>query len=112
MGNHVVLIASDRLGEGPEELGRILIASFLKSLAATPENPAALLFINNGVRLTTEGSDNLETIREIEEQGADILTCGTCLDYHGLRDRLQIGEAGNMMETVDRLQRATSVIRI
>ena len=58
-----------------------------------------------------EGSESLEDLKVLEEQGVEIMTCGTCLDYYGIRDRLAIGGVTNMYSIVETLQNAMSVIR-
>ena len=107
----VVAVGSDRMGEGSEELGRILIKSFIFALTQLDDLPDKILFYNGGAKLTVEGSESLEDLKVLEEQGVEIMTCGTCLDYYGIRDRLAIGGVTNMYSIVETLQNAMSVIR-
>ena len=107
----VVAVGSDRMGEGSEELGRILIKSFIFALTQLDDLPDKILFYNGGAKLTVEGSENLEDLKTLEEQGVEILTCGTCLDYYGIKDQLAIGGVTNMYSIVETLQNAMSVIR-
>ncbi len=107
----VVAVGSDRMGEGSEELGRILIKSFIFALTQLDDLPDKMLFYNGGAKLTVEGSESLEDLKTLEEQGVEIQTCGTCLDYYGIKDQLAIGGVTNMYSIVETLQNAMSVIR-
>ena len=107
----VVAVGSDRMGEGSEELGHILIKSFIFALTQLDDLPDKILFYNGGAKLTVEESESLEDLRTLEEQGVEIMTCGTCLDYYGIKDKLAIGGVTNMCSIVETLQSAMSVIR-
>lgn len=107
----VVAVGSDRMGEGSEELGRILIKSFIFALTQLDDLPDKILFYNGGAKLTVEGSESLEDLKTLEEQGVEIQTCGTCLDYYGIKDKLAIGGVTNMYSIVETLQNAISVLR-
>lgn len=107
----VVAVGSDRMGEGSEELGHILIKSFIFALTQLDDLPDKILFYNGGAKLTVEGSESLEDLKTLEEQGVEIMTCGTCLDYYGIKDRLAIGGVTNMYSIAETLQNAMSVIR-
>lgn len=108
----VAAIGSDRMGSGDDDLGRILVKSFLFSLTQMENVPDTVLFFNGGARLTTEGSGSLEDIRKLEERGAVILTCGTCLDFLGIKDKLAVGGVTNMYEIADRMFGADRLVRI
>lgn len=95
-----VLILTDRLGRGNEELGRVLMQSFLYSLARNEETPRAVNLMNEGVRLACTGSASLDDLALLAEKGVAIRACGTCLDFFGLKDELAVGEVGTMPEAV------------
>lgn len=107
----VAAIGSDRMGGGSDELGHILMKSFLFAMTQLDTLPDKILFYNGGAKLTVEGSESLEDLKLLEEQGVEILTCGTCLDYYGIKDKLAIGSVTNMYSIVETLQNAMSVIR-
>lgn len=107
----VVAIGSDRMGEGSEELGHILMKSFIFALTQMDDLPDKILFYNGGAKITIEGSESLEDLKTLEEQGVEIMTCGTCLDYYGIKDKLAIGSVTNMYSIVESLQSAMNVIR-
>ncbi len=108
--NTVVYVNVDRMGVGAEQLGRLLMTSFLESLDASLVKPSSMIFVNSGVFLTTEGSEVLEVLQRIESAGVEILSCGTCLDYYRRKDNLRVGKIGNMAGTVDLLVNAGKVI--
>jgi selenium metabolism protein YedF len=109
---NVVLITSDRLGTGSEELGKILMKAFLNTLWDASPRPGKILFMNDGVRLTIEGSDVLDTLHLLENEGVEIYSCGTCLAYYELTDKLDVGMVTNMYETVESLISSDKVIKI
>lgn len=106
----VLLITADSVGRGDDELGRILMRSFLKTLKESPELPGTALFLNSGVFLTTEGSPLLDDLAALTQAGVEIYSCGTCLDFYNLRDKLRAGSVGNMAMTVARLMSADHVV--
>lgn len=108
----MVTIATDRLGKGDDELGLKLMASFLKTLQEMGRELWRLVLLNNGVKLAVEGSEFLESLKELEDQGVDILVCGTCLNHFGLMDRKRAGETTNMLDIVTSMQVADKVINI
>ena len=110
-GNTVVAIASERLGHGHEELGQVLMKGFIYALSQLEELPKTILFYNGGATLTTEGSQSIEDLKNMEAQGVEILTCGTCLDYYGLKEKLMVGEVTNMYTIVEKLTQADKVIK-
>ena len=111
-GNIVIVITSDTLGHGDDVLGRTLMKSYIYSLTEVEQKPKVLIFINAGVKLTTEGSDVLESLKVLEEQGVEILSCGTCLNFYNLSDKLKIGSVSNMYTIVEKMHKATNTIKI
>lgn len=109
--NTVVVIASDRMGEGNDELGKVLVKGFIFAVTQLDELPKTMLFYNGGATLTTEGSDSLADLQLLEEQGVEILTCGTCLDYYGLKEKLCVGNVTNMYTIVETMHAADQIIR-
>ncbi|HHY93085.1 MAG TPA: sulfurtransferase-like selenium metabolism protein YedF, partial [Firmicutes bacterium] len=108
----VVLVLSDAIGRPAEELGHVLTKSFFYSLTESTPAPAAVIFMNGGVRLTTEGSEVLASLKTLEKQGVELLSCGTCLDYLKLKEKLAVGSVSNMFTIVERLLGADKVITI
>ena len=109
--NLVVVISSDRMGSGNDDLGKVLIKGFIFAITQLDKLPKAMLFYNGGATLTAEGSDSLQDLKHLEEQGVEILTCGTCLNYYNLSDKLQVGSVTNMYTIVEKLAGADKVIQ-
>jgi len=107
----VVYVNSNLLGVGEDALGTILMRSFLKTLLDFKPIPSKLIFINFGVRLTTEGSEVLETLKTLSEKGVEILSCGTCLDFYGIKEKLKVGIISNMYDIAQSLLEADRLIR-
>jgi selenium metabolism protein YedF len=110
-GKVVVYINSNLLGVGEEALGTILMRAFLKTLLDLKPIPSKLIFINSGVRLTSEGSDVIETLQALSEKRVEILSCGTCLDFYGLKAKLKVGIISNMYDIAQSLLEADRLIR-
>ena len=104
-------IGSAFMGTGSEELGGILMKGFIYALSTLETPPKCVLFYNGGAQFTCEGSPALEDIRKLEERGTAILTCGTCLDYYGLKDKLAVGQVTNMYTIVETMMQASHVIK-
>lgn len=109
--NTVVVVASDKMGSGNDELGKVLIKGFIFAVTQLDTLPKTMLFYNGGATLTTEGSDSLEDLKSLEAQGVEILTCGTCLDYYGLKDKLAVGSVTNMYSIVEAQAKAGKIIK-
>ena len=109
--NMVVVVSSDRMGSGNDELGKVLIKGFIFAITQLDTLPKAMLFYNGGATLTAEGSDSLEDLKHLEEQGVEILTCGTCLNHYGLSDKLQVGSVTNMYAIVEKMAGADKIIK-
>ena len=107
----IVVVSSDRMGSGNDELGKVLIKGFIFAVTQLDELPEQMLFYNGGAVLTCEGADTLEDLKNLEAQGVEILTCGTCLDYYGLKEKLQVGSVTNMYAIVEAMNRADKIIR-
>jgi selenium metabolism protein YedF len=107
-----LFITSDRIGRGEDDLGCVLMKNFLYSLARNPEQPAAVMLMNAGVRLACEGSESLDDLRLMVEQGVAVKACGTCLDYLGLKQSLAVGEVGTMPASVEALMGGDQIVTI
>ena len=112
--NHVLLITSNCLGQGEAALGQKLIQGFLYTILEAPDTelPSNIIFINKGIELATINNDAVEISKEIENRGVTISTCGTCLNFYQLEDKLKVGEIGNMRDTQNLLSQADKVITI
>ena len=109
--NVVVAISSAAMGSGCDDLGRALMKGFVYALSQQEELPSTVLLYNGGAALSCEGSVSLEDLRELQEQGVEILTCGTCLNFYGLTDRLAVGSVTNMYSIVEKMTGADLLVR-
>lgn len=106
----VVAIGKNRMGEGDEELGKILIKGFIYSLIELPEYPKSILFFNSGIHLTCKDASTVDDLFSLKEKGTDIYVCGTCVNFYDAADRLAIGEIVNMYEIVTHMNEAARLI--
>ncbi|MCG0275115.1 MAG: sulfurtransferase-like selenium metabolism protein YedF [Thermosediminibacteraceae bacterium] len=106
----VILVTSDTLGKGSEELGKLLMRNYIYTLKELDRLPKCIMFINKGVYLAAQGSESLEVLKELESKGVEILSCGTCLDYYGLKEKLAVGSVTNMYTIAQKLSEFRSVV--
>ncbi len=112
-GPLVLVVPSEFMGRGEhEELGQILIRGFLHTLNEVSPLPDVIIFFNSGVKLTVEGSPVLEDLRNLEAQGVQILICGTCLGYYGLKEKVAVGEVSNMYTIAETMMQAGRVVSL
>ncbi|GHT52266.1 sulfurtransferase-like selenium metabolism protein YedF [Spirochaetia bacterium] len=111
-GGLVVAIGQNTMGSGSEDLGAILMKAFIYSLTELDSPPDTILFFNSGVRLTTEGSTVLKDLKTLEEKGAVISSCGTCLDFYQLKEKLAIGNVTNMYAIATAMGSAARLINL
>ena len=108
--NIVVVIRRAQMGGGSEELGKTLLKGFLFALSQQDQLPTTLLFYNGGAALTCAGSQSLEDLKTLEAMGVEILTCGTCLNFYGLTEQLQVGEVTNMYTIAEKMTQADLLV--
>ena len=99
------------MGEGNDELGKVLIKGFIYALTQLERLPKTVIFYNGGATVPVEGSASLEDLKNLEAQGVEIITCGTCLDYYNLKEKLAVGSVTNMYTIVEKMSNASCIIR-
>ncbi len=109
-GPTVLMISSDSMGSGSDDLGRKLMTSFIQVLHDITPQPDTIVFVNSGVRLVIEGSQVIEDLRTLEEMGTELLACGTCLGYYDLKDAVSVGKISNMFEIASAMFGAGKII--
>ena len=109
--NLVVAISSSFMGQGDDKLGKTLMKGFVFAVSQLPQLPETVVLYNGGAKLSVEGSDSLGDLQNMAQQGVKIMTCGTCLNYYGLADKLKVGEVTNMYSIVETLAGAGKVIK-
>jgi selenium metabolism protein YedF len=108
--NTVVLFTSDRIGRGDSELGRILTGALLYSFVEVEPKPQIIIFMNSGIKLVIEGSSVLDDLSKLADEGVEILSCGTCLDFYGLKDKIAVGQISNAYTIAEILLGAEKVV--
>ncbi len=109
---HILIVSSDRFGDGPEELGKLLMKNFIHTLLESSELPSKMFFVNSGVLLTCESSDVLEALDKLIGMGTEVFSCGLCLDYFKLKDKLRVGSTTNMLTIVESMMNAGQVTKL
>ena len=107
----VVVIDSDKMGDGDEEFSKTLLKGFIYALSSQDIPPSKIIFYNTGVKMTTEGSESIEDLKVLANAGAKIYSCGACLNNYGLTEKLLIGEVTNMYDIAGYLLNADLVVR-
>lgn len=110
-GPTIVQVTTTVMGRGDDDLGALLMRSFLKTQTQLETRPDAILFYNDGVKLCCRDSLLLDDLRELENQGIEVIACGTCLNYFELADRLEVGRVTDMLEIATLLATAGRLVR-
>jgi selenium metabolism protein YedF len=110
--NQVIFVTSDSLGNAPAELGERLMRGFFHALLESQVKPEKIIFMAGGVKLVTGDSKLLEDLKSIASKGTEILACGTCLEYFGLTNKLEVGRISNMYEIVESLMGCEKIVRL
>lgn len=107
-----IAIGSDKMGSGEEKLGKILMNSFIYTVKETTPLPKAILLYNSAVNISCEGSTVLDDLQYMQEVGVEIISCGTCLDYYHLKDKLKVGTIGNMYSIYEKMANSNNTLNI
>ena len=107
----LVVLSSNTMGTGDAKLGTSLMKAFVFALTKQDQLPETILCYNTGAYLTCEGADTLEDLKLLESEGVTVLTCGTCLDFYGLKEKLAVGGVTNMYDIVERMEKATLTVK-
>lgn len=111
-GVRVLLVTSNQLGSGSEELGCLLMRNFIHTLLETGTRPDKIVFLNAGVLLAVEGAETVEALQKLVNLGIEVMSCGLCLDFYNKKEQLAVGVVTNMYTTAELLLDADSVIKI
>lgn len=106
----VMVIQGESLGRGDERLGSLLMANFLRLLGESDKKPDTIIFWNSGVRLVCQGSQFLDYLKRLEQQGVELLACTTCLEYFDLKDKQEVGKPTTMMKSITSVMDFCSVV--
>ncbi|MGI6358910.1 MAG: sulfurtransferase-like selenium metabolism protein YedF [Bacillota bacterium] len=108
----VLLVQTEQMGTGDERLGRVLIKSFFYALAESADLPQSIFFLNSGIKLTCQGSPVLPYLEQLQARGVELQSCGTCLDFYGMKEQLAIGGVSNMYTIVEAMLQAGKTITL
>lgn len=107
-----IFINSDKMGNGNDELGTVLMKGYIYTLTESKPYPKSILFVNSAIKLTTENEATVENLKILQDAGVEILSCGTCLDYYGLKEDLKVGTVTNMYTIVETMNNSSKTISI
>ena len=110
-GDYAVVISSELMGQGDDELGRRLIKSFFVALSCLDKMPSSVMFYNSGVKLTVKDSEVIDILHEIENKGVELIICGTCVDHYKIAERISIGKLSDMFIITQKLSETGNIIR-
>jgi hypothetical protein len=109
----VIIFQNNGMGQTSEQaLREKLTKTFLTLTAQNPNLPRAICFYTEGVRMACEGSPVLEELRVLESRGVHLILCQTCLDYFGLKDKVNIGIVGGMGDIMTAMWQADTVVSV
>ena len=110
-GDFVVVISSDKMGEGDETLGYLLMTTFINSLKDLDKMPKKILFYNNGVKMITKSSPVIQPLKDLEKMGVELMACGTCVNHYGLSDEIGAGIIGNMYSIAEAMALSGKILK-
>ena len=110
-GDFVVVLSSDKMGEGDETLGYLLMTTFINSLKDLDKMPKKILFYNNGVKMITKSSPVIQPLKDLEKMGVELMACGTCVNHYGLSDEIGAGIIGNMYSIVEAMALSGKILK-
>jgi selenium metabolism protein YedF len=112
LSGKILFFSADQVGRGDESLGKLLIKGLLYTVSELARPPKTLVFMNTGVRLATEREETIDLLKIIEAKGAEILVCGTCLDYFNLKGKLRAGRVSNLYEITEKFLSSADVVTV
>ncbi len=101
MKHEVVIVGSDRLGSGDDDLGRLLMGNFFRIMGDREDLPAYIILWNNGVKCAVIDSDTLDFLKNLEDRGVQIISCRTCVEYFELEDKIAVGKVEGFVRILD-----------
>jgi selenium metabolism protein YedF len=110
-GNFVVVISSDKMGEGDVQLGQLLMTNFIKALKDLDKLPQKMVFYNNGVKLATNSSPVIEHLRDLEKMGVELLLCTTCVNHYSLESVVGAGTVSNIYSIAEAMASSGNIVK-
>ncbi len=114
----IILISRNTFGEahGSEkskedhDFSANLLNLFLQTLLQSGHEPRAILMVNSGVKLMDPDGPYIKVLNELKEKGIEVLACGLCLDYYGLKSKVPVEQVTNMFAICEYLFSADRII--
>ncbi len=110
-GNYIIAITSDKMGEGDDHLGHLLMANFIKAIKDLDRLPAKMVFYNKGVTLAAKDSPVIADLKDLEKMGVELLLCATCINYYALESGVGTGILSNMYVIAEAMASAGNIVR-
>ena len=110
-GNYIIVVASDKMGEGDDDLGHLLISNFIKALKDLDKLPQKMIFYNSGVKLVTKNSPVIEHLHDLEKMGVELMLCATCVNHYSLESVIGAGTVSNMYAIAEAMASAGNIVR-
>jgi selenium metabolism protein YedF len=110
-GNFIVVFTSDKMGDGDDELGHLLIANFIKAIKDLDVLPGKIVFYNKGVTLGSNDSPVVDHLKELESMGIEMLFCATCVKYYSLEEKIGLGTLSNMFVIAQTMASAGNIVK-
>ena len=108
--DYVVVLKSEQMGLGDEDLGSILMQGYLNTLRELDSKPSSIILYNSGVLLASEDSGAVSALQALIENQVDVIVCGACVDFYGIKDKLAAGRISNMYEIAEKLAQTGHVV--
>ncbi|MBK8881067.1 MAG: sulfurtransferase-like selenium metabolism protein YedF [Bacteroidales bacterium] len=110
-GDFIIVIASDKMGDGDADLGLLLMANFIKALKDLDKLPRKVIFYNKGVTLVTKTSPLIDHLQDLEKMGVELLLCATCVNHYALAEKVGAGTLSNMYTIAEVMSSAGKIVR-
>jgi len=111
IGDYTIILSSSTMGSGNDDLGKLLLKGFINTIEQLDTLPQEIICYNSGVTLAIKGSNTAKSLKTIENQGVKILLCGTCVDFFGLKDNLEVGSITNMLYIAAKLASESRIVK-
>jgi len=110
-GSYIIVFSSDYMGSGNDDLGKLLLKGYINTIEQLERLPQEIICYNSGVALAIKGSDTAKSLKKIEGLGVKISLCGTCVDFFGLKDNLEVGSISNMLYIAEKLAADIRIVK-
>ena len=110
-GNYVIVITSDKMGEGDDDLGHLLMGYFIKAVKDLDRLPQKMVFYNNGVKLATNNSPVISHLKDLEKMGVELMLCATCVNHYSIESVVGAGTMSNLYAIAEVMASAGKIVR-